>query len=105
MICVTAFYPAAGDGRFDKTYYFEKHFPLLQRLLPPFGLIRMEADEGVAGFAPGMPPNYKFIARLYFESIDGFQEAISAVGGEIFADISNYTDIPVEIQVSQTTTF
>jgi uncharacterized protein (TIGR02118 family) len=105
MICVTAFYPAAGEGRFDKAYYFEKHFPLLQRLLPQFGLVRMEADEGISGFSAGMPPNYRFIARLYFESIAGFQQAIAAVGGEIFADIPNYTDIPVEIQVSETTTF
>jgi uncharacterized protein (TIGR02118 family) len=101
MICVTAFYPAAGEGRFDPVYYYEKHLPLVKRLLGPHGLERVEVDEGLSGAAAGAPPNYKFICRMYFSSIEGFQTAIATVGGELFSDVPNYTDIPVELQVSK----
>jgi uncharacterized protein (TIGR02118 family) len=100
MICVTAFYPAAGESRFDATYYFEKHCPMVKNLLTPFGLTKMEIDEGLSGFGPGTPPNYKIACRMYFENIEGFQAGVAAVGNQIFADIPNYTDIPVEVQVS-----
>ncbi|MBM3761608.1 MAG: EthD family reductase [Acidobacteria bacterium] len=102
MICVTAFYPAAGEGRFDPVYYYEKHLPLCQRLLAPHGLQRIEVDEGLSGAAAGAPPNYRVVCRLYFASIEGFQAAMGSVGGEILHDIANYTDIPVELQVSKT---
>ncbi len=101
MICVNVFYPAAGEGRFDMTYYLQSHIPLVQRLLTPHGLSRVEVDEGVAGFAPGTPPNYRVVCRLYFETMEGFQAAIAACGNELFADIPHYTDIPVELQVSK----
>jgi len=100
MICVTAFYPAAGEGRFDSNYYYAKHCPLVKELLAPFGLVKMEVDEGVSGFGPGTPPNYRTICRMYFTSLEGFQSSIPAVGNQIFADIPNYTDIPVELQIS-----
>lgn len=100
MICVSALYPAAGYGRFDWAYYMDKHIPMIERVLAPFGLQRVEVDQGVAGFAPGAPPNYLAICRMYFDSIENFQAAVGAVGNDIFADIPNYTDIPVELQIS-----
>ncbi len=105
MICVTAFYPAAGEGRFDSTYYYDKHIPLVRRLLEPFGLQKIEVDEGISGPAAGLPANYRTICRMYFDTIEGFRSALGAVGGEIFADVPNYTDIPVELQVSKTLSF
>jgi uncharacterized protein (TIGR02118 family) len=101
MICVSAFYPAAGESRFDTAYYLDKHIPLVKDLLAPHGLTRIEVDEGLSGFALDSPPNYKVICRMYFASIEGFQAGVAAVGGQIFADIPNYTDIPVEVQVSR----
>jgi uncharacterized protein (TIGR02118 family) len=101
MICVSALYPAAGESRFDHTYYLDKHIPLLHRLLTPHGLQKVEVDEGLGGFAPGSAPNYKIICRMYFDTIENFQAGVNTVGGEIFADVPNYTDIPVEIQVSK----
>lgn len=100
MICVTAFYPAAGEGRFDLGYYYDKHIPLVKQLLTPHGLHKVEIDEGLSGFGPGSPPNYRIVARMYFASLEGFQTGVAAVGNLIFADIPHYTDIPVEIQVS-----
>lgn len=100
MICVTAFYPAAGEGRFDSNYYYAKHCPLVKELLSPHGLTKMEVDEGLSGFGPGTPPNYRVVCRMYFSSMEGFQAGVAAVGNQIFADIPNYTDIPVELQIS-----
>ena len=100
MICVNALYPAAGESRFDMAYYLEKHIPLVERLLTPFGLTKVEVDEGLSGFAPGSAPNYKIINRLYFDTLENFQAGVAAAGGEIFADVPHYTDIPLEIQVS-----
>jgi len=101
MICVSVLYPAAGEGRFDLDYYLTKHVPLCEKLFGPFGLSRIEIDEGLSGFAPGAPPNYRMIARLYFDSLEGFQSAAAEVGGQIFADVPNYTDIPLEVQISR----
>jgi uncharacterized protein (TIGR02118 family) len=101
MFCVTAFYPAAGEGRFDQGYYLETHIPLVIKLLTPFGMSRMEVEEGLSGFVAGSAPNYRAVARMYFETLEGFQNGVEEVGGQIFADIPNYTDIPVEIQVSK----
>ena len=105
MICVSAFYPGAGESRFDMQYYLEQHVPLVGRLLQPFGLKKMEVDEGLAGGLPGTPANYKIIFRMYFDTLENFQTALSTVGNDIFADIPNYTDIPVELQVSNTLSF
>jgi uncharacterized protein (TIGR02118 family) len=73
----------------------------VRELLSPFGLTRIEAEEGLSGFAPGSPANYRVVARLYFETIEGYSDGIAAVGHRIFADIPNYTDIPIEVQVSR----
>jgi uncharacterized protein (TIGR02118 family) len=105
MICVNAFYPAAGEGRFDLIYYYEQHIPLCLRLLGPFGLQRIEVDEGLSGVAAGAPPNYRTIARLYFDTQESFQQALAAAGNEILSDVPNYTDIPIEFQVSKTVSF
>jgi uncharacterized protein (TIGR02118 family) len=104
MICVNAFYPAAGEGRFDSTYYYDKHIPLVIRLLTPFGLQKVEVDEGLSG-AGGSPANYRTICRMYFDTMENFQAALGSVGGEIFNDIPNYTDIPVELQISKLVSF
>lgn len=105
MICVTAFYPAAGEARFDPQYYYDKHIPLVHRLLTPHGLQKIEVDEGLSGATPGMPPNYRVVARLYFDTLENFQAGLATVGGEIFSDVPHYTDIPVELQVSKTLSF
>ena len=105
MNCVSAFYPAAGESRFDRQYYMDRHMPLIADLLKPFGLQKIEVDEGLSGGAPGSPANYKVICRLYFDTLENFQASLGAVGNQIFADIPNYTDIPVELQVSKTLSF
>lgn len=105
MICVNVFYPAAGDGRFDLTYYKDKHLPLVQRLLGPHGLTRIEVDEGLSGFSQGIPPNYRVICRLYFPTAEAFQAAFAAAVEPLLADLPHFTDIPVEVQVSNSMVF
>ncbi len=105
MICVTAFYPAAGEARFDSAYYYDKHLPLVKQLLAPFGLERIEVDEGISGPSPAFPPNYRVVCRLYFATIEGFQAGLAGVGNQILGDVPNYTDIPVELLVSKSVSF
>ena len=102
---MTAFYPAAGESRFDMNYYLNHHLPMVDRLLKPFGLQKVEVDEGLSGGAPGSPANYKIICRLYFDTIENFQAALGSVGSEILSDVPVYTDIPVELQVSKLLSF
>ncbi len=83
----------------------DRHIPLIAGLLKPFGLQKIEVDEGLSGGAPGSPANYKVICRLYFDTLENFQASLGAVGNQIFADIPNYTDIPLELQVSKTLSF
>jgi len=105
MICVSVFYPAAGESRFDTSYYLEKHCPMIVDKLKPLGLQRLEVDQGLSGFSAAVPPNYLFIARLYFDTLENFQAGMAAVGGEVLGDIPNYTDTTVEMQVSKIQSF
>ncbi len=105
MVCVNVFYPAAGEGRFDIIYYKEKHIPLVRQLLTPHGLERVEVDEGLSGFSQGIPPNYRVICRLYFPTAEAFQAAFAAAADQLLADLPHFTDIPVEVQVSNSVAF
>lgn len=101
MVCVSAFYPAAGQGRFDFSYYMDKHIPMVDATLRPYGLQKIEVDEGVSGFSAAFPPNYLVVCRMYFDTLENFQAGLASVGSQILADVPNYTDIPVELQVSK----
>ncbi len=105
MICVSVFYPAAGESRFDLSYYLQKHCPMVVDKLRPFGLQRLDVDQGLSGFSPAIPPNYLVIARLYFDTLENFQAGMATVGEQVLADVPNYTDIPLEMQVSKTQSF
>ena len=54
------------------------------------------------GGAPGSSPAYICIGRLYFENLAGFDQGLTKHGQEIMADIPNYTDAEVVLQVSET---
>lgn len=103
MVCVSVFYPYAPDKKFDRGYYLEKHMPLVMNRLRGSGLIRYEVDKGLAGGEPGSPPPFVATARLYFNTLEEFQQGFGAHGSELVADIPNYTDIEPQVQVSEMT--
>ncbi len=97
MFKVSVLYPAAGGGRFDHTYYAGTHMPLSGRLLQP---LYYEIDQGLAGGSPGAPAPFVGGCHFYFASLESFQAAFGAHGAELQADISAFTDIAPEIQIS-----
>lgn len=52
MIKATVFYPA-GDGTFDTEYYLNSHIPFAEKLMKPYGLVRIDVDKGIGGGKPG----------------------------------------------------
>jgi uncharacterized protein (TIGR02118 family) len=103
MICVSALYANAASKKFDHVYYAKKHMPMVLDRLKDVGMLRYEIDRGVSGGAAGSPPAYVCIGRLYFETLAGFEQGLAKHGPEIMADIPNYTDAEVALQVSETT--
>ena len=103
MICVSALYANAAGKRFDHDYYARKHMPMVLDRLKDVGMTRYEIDRGLGGAAPGSPPAYLCIGRLYFETVAGFEQGLAKHGPELMADIPNYTDAEVVLQVSETT--
>jgi uncharacterized protein (TIGR02118 family) len=96
MIKVMILYPNANDNWFDKNYYMNKHIPLLQNCLGPYGLENFEFETGVAGLNGPAP----FIATgiLTFSTIDQFQKGMEAEGKTLMDDIPNYTrDFVVQV--------
>lgn len=102
MVCISVFYANASGKKFDHEYYARTHMPLVMARCKAFGLIRYEIDTGLAGRAPGSPAPFVCIGRLYFDTLEGFQQAMAAHGPEILGDVPNYTDIEPQLQVSQT---
>ncbi len=101
MIRVSVLYPMGEGKKFDATYYLQKHMPLVRERLGKAGLVRAEVDKGIAGGAPGAPAPYVYIAHLYFNSIADFQKAMAVHGKEIMGDVPNYTNIPLQVQISE----
>jgi len=102
MVCVSVFYPNDPGKKFDHDYYAASHMPMVLDRLKSNGMTRYEIDRGVGGGAPGAPAPFVCVGRLYFNTLDGFQESLSAHGPDIMADIPNYTDISFQLQVSET---
>jgi uncharacterized protein (TIGR02118 family) len=103
MVCISVFYPNASGKTFDHEYYAQTHMPLVMSRFGGLGLIRYEIDRGLAGGTPGSPAPFTSTGRLYFNTLEEFQKAMEAYGPEILSDVRNYTDIELQIQVSETT--
>jgi len=104
MIRVTVLYPNKPEGKFDHNYYANQHMKMVNERLGPMGLVKSEIDKGVGGVLGGSPPPYVALGYLVFNSIEDFQKAFAAHGGEILSDLPNYTDIESQIQISEIVT-
>jgi uncharacterized protein (TIGR02118 family) len=103
MVCISVLYPNVPGKKFDHDYYARHHMPLVMGRLKSSGLIRYEIDQGLAGGMPGTPAPFTCVGRLYFNAVEEFQKAMGAHGPEIMGDVKNYTDIELQIQISQIT--
>lgn len=99
MIELSVMYPQQEGKRFDFDYYLKDHLALIQQKWS--GLVKeMSFVRGMSGGSADAPPTYQVVARLRFRSMDDLKQAL-ATGGELFADIPNFTDIRPTVQVSE----
>lgn len=101
MIRVTVSYPAIADASFDHGYYETKHRALVQSLMEPHGLVRVEMDRCLSD-GGGRPAPVVAAAHLLFKDMASFQAAMAAVGKAVNGDIRNYTSIAPNILISET---
>ncbi len=100
MIKVSVLYPNGPETSFDMDYYLNRHLPMVQSTLGP-SLLRVTAEEGLGGGAPGDPATYRVMGHLYFESVDAFQAAFGPHAESLLGDIPNYTNAEPVMQVSE----
>jgi len=100
MIRVSVMYPNTG-GKFDMDYYLNKHIPMADKLLVPFGLLRTEVDQGIGTAKPGAPAPFLVVAHLIFNSIEEMQKGFQAHDPKLAADVPNFTDIKPQFQISE----
>ena len=66
--------------RFDHDYYAKKHMPMVMDRLQNSGMIRYEIDRGLAGGAPGSEGLFVCVGRVYFNTLEEFQQALGSQG-------------------------
>jgi uncharacterized protein (TIGR02118 family) len=101
MIRLSVLYPATVGTTFNWNYYQNQHFALVRKLLPPHGLIKAEADRGVAGFPIGTSAPYHAIGHMFYANMDDLQRAMDACAAELIADIPKFTDSQPVLQISE----
>jgi uncharacterized protein (TIGR02118 family) len=101
MVLVSVLYPNKPGSRFDARYYVDRHIALVKQRWTEMGLADVRLLRGL-GAPGGDPATYQVIALLTFESAEKLDQAIAAHGGEIFADIPNFTDVQPVVQVNET---
>lgn len=102
MIKVTVLYPNEEGKKFDHGYFTTTHLALVQSLLAPGGLVNAEMEKGISSADPNAPAPYIAIVHLSFNTTDEVHAAFKEHGGAIMGDISNYTDIKPQFQISET---
>jgi uncharacterized protein (TIGR02118 family) len=99
MIKVSVLYPNTPGSRFDTSYYFNKHIPLVREKLGS-SLRSLSVEQGLGGIQPGSPPPYTMMFHMLFDSVEAFQQSFGPHAEAVVGDIPNYTDTQPTIQIS-----
>ena len=102
MIRIAAAYPRLEGKKFNMDYYIHTHLPFVWQKFSPYGLRKIEVDQGVGKPGGGVSPFFA-IGYLYFDSLADFQECYASVGQEVVGNIPIYTDVTPMIQVGEIT--
>jgi len=97
---VSALYANVHGARFDFEYYRRSHFPMVLELLAPFGALSFEIDRGLAAADGGTAP-FVAVGHLLVESAEHLTEGLAVHGSRMAADVTNFTDIAAQLQVSE----
>jgi uncharacterized protein (TIGR02118 family) len=100
MIKVTVLYKNAEACRFDMDYYCKQHVPMVRDKLGD-ACKGIAVDEGLAGGEPGSSAPFVAMIHLFFESVEDFQNSFGPQADIILADVPNYTDAEMVVQISQ----
>jgi len=101
MIRIAAAYPRQEGKKFDMDYYIHTHLPMVQKKFGPFGLRKIEVDQGVEKPGGGASPFFA-IGYLYFDTLENFKKCYASVGSEVVGNIPVYTDVVPMIQIGET---
>jgi uncharacterized protein (TIGR02118 family) len=99
MISVNVLYRQTDSTKFNMNYYLDTHMPLVSKLLGS-ALKGVLVQQGIAGGAPGSPPEFAVITVLRFDSMESFQAAFTPHAPTVMADIVNFTNVTPSIQYS-----
>jgi uncharacterized protein (TIGR02118 family) len=99
MIRITVLYPNTDGAKFDMAYYTSKHMPMAKSLMP--GLRSIGADLGVSAGTPGSKPTYIAIGYLIFDCVEDYQKDFAQHGGQVIADVPNYTNVRPLMQINE----
>jgi uncharacterized protein (TIGR02118 family) len=100
MVRMSVYYPSQPGVTFDHDYYAGAHRRLVEERLGPLGLVRVEIERGMAGYGGGPSP-YVAVGHLLFDSADTLGAAGDARGGDVVADVPNYTNAQPVVQISE----
>jgi uncharacterized protein (TIGR02118 family) len=100
VILVSVMYPGGENATFDTAYYVERHIPLVKERWTAMGLENVQLVKAVAT-PDGSAPPFAVMALLSFRSLEAFQGAAQAHGGEIFADIPKFTNVKPVVQINE----
>ena len=73
---------------------------LVKARVDQHGLVRIEVDKGIGG-ADRTPAPFVCIGHLCFHSLQDVQKGLEAQGPELVSDVSHYTDVEPQIQISE----
>ena len=86
-------------GRFDEAYDKATHLPLVDRVMSPHGMKRMEMVK-LTLTPDGSKPLYQVNFSAYFESAAGLQNALKDPKlGPVLDDIKNFHDGAPDIAI------
>ena len=87
--------------RFDEGYYISTHGPLVDAVMRPHGLRKVEIVKMTA--APdGSNPPYQVIFSAYFDSPSRLQAAMQDPRiGEVMGDIANFHDGAPDVMIGE----
>lgn len=94
-------YPNTPGSRFDMDYYLNKHCPFAIKEFTAAGAVKIDVDCGVSGLMPGSPAPFHAIAYITVPDIATYQSLLANSAPKVMADIPNYTDVQVQVQVSE----
>lgn len=100
MIRVSVIYPQKESAEFDFDYYLSTHLPLVEKLFGEYGMSHWQVDKGVS-LSSKQIATFIGAAYLYFDDMDAVKQAFKNQGGEVMADVKNFTTITPEVSFAQ----